>query len=317
MPRKPRIYYPGALYHVLARGNAKQVIFLADADMLQYQSYVTEGLSEYGHRIHAYCWMNNHTHMLIQAGESSISKMMQQISQRYTQWFNRKYERVGHLFQGRYKALLVDADDYLLELVRYIHLNPKRAGVVDQLEDYQWSSHRAYLGNNVLPWLTTEWVLQQFGEDLSGARIKYRYFLEQKADKERLAQLSTGTAEGRILGSDRFILKVTAAQQTESTKQKLRCSLEEITEMVAKEGGVNAEEISSPSQRRAVSHARSMIALLAVDYAGLSATEVASHLSRDLTVISRQLKQTRERVYRRGAEKSRVERYLNLLNLQA
>lgn len=316
MSRKPRLYYPGALYHVLVRGNAKQAIFLSDADMLQYQRYVAEGLSEHGHRLHAYCWMGNHTHMLIQAGETSISRMMQSITQRYTQWFNKKYDRVGHLFQGRYKAILVDADDYLLELVRYIHLNPLRAGLVDRLEQYRWSSHHACLGDQELPWLTTEWVLQQFGEDLHAARTRYQKFLGQNPDKTKLEHLSSGTAEGRILGDNTFIRKVTEAR-AEITKPKLNCSLDEITRTVAGEEEVSVDEVLSSSQRRQVSLARAMVALLAVDHAGLTVTEVANHLSRHPTVISRQLGQIRGRLYLREEDGDKVGYYLNLLNMQA
>lgn len=315
MSRKPRLFYSGALYHVIVRGNAKQAIFLGDSDRLQYQKYIDEGLSDNGHRLHAYCLMSNHSHLLLQAGETPISRMMQVVSQRYTQWFNKKYDRVGHLFQGRYKALLVDADSYLLELIRYIHLNPLRAGVVDSLEQYRWSSHHAYLGLDELPWLTTEWALRHFGEDLDTARTGYQRFLGENPDEKMVDQLSSGTAEGRLLGDDTFIREVTEVQ-AEPTGKKLECTLDDIARLVASEEGVSLEELTSRSQRRQASHARAMIALFAVDHAGLPVTDVANRLSRHPTVISRQLRQVREQLLSEETNR-RVRKYLNLLKLQA
>ena len=177
MPRKPRLFYPGAFYHVMLRGNARQDIFCGDRAYHQFEQFLAEGLEQHRRRLHAYCWMGNHVHMLLQCSDVPISEMMRVLSQRYTYWFNRQHDRVGHLFQGRYKALVVDTDGYLLELIRYIHLNPVRAELVEQIDDYPWSSHHAYLGRQTKPWLITDWVLRQFHEDRVTAGARYLGFL--------------------------------------------------------------------------------------------------------------------------------------------
>ena len=127
MARKPRIHYAGAVYHVIVRGNARQQIFSEAVDYLRFLRFIGEGVKKYGHRIHAFCLMPNHIHMAIQVGDISLSRIMQNLCFRYTQWVNRRQDRVGHLFQGRYKAVLVNADSYLLELVRYIHVTTQVA----------------------------------------------------------------------------------------------------------------------------------------------------------------------------------------------
>jgi len=173
MARKPRLYIPGALYHVMLRGNDGQHIFDNNEERSHFLSLVAEGVGRYGHRIHAYCLMDNHVHLLIQMGQTPLSKVMQNISFRYTRWMNRRHHRTGHLFQGRFRAILCDEDAYLLELVRYIHLNPVRAGIIATPEEHPWSGHRAYLGIESVPWLTSDWCLSRFAANLKVARRSY------------------------------------------------------------------------------------------------------------------------------------------------
>ena len=146
MARKPRLYYPGALYHVMLRGNGGQPIFFSSPDYRQFYHLLQEAYQRFDHRIHAFCLMSNHVHLAIEVGAIPLAPIMQNISFRYTRWINQRQKRMGHLFQGRYKALLVDQENYLLALIRYIHLNPIRAGVAKELVDFPWCSHLAYLG---------------------------------------------------------------------------------------------------------------------------------------------------------------------------
>jgi REP element-mobilizing transposase RayT len=124
MARKPRVYYPAALYHVILRGNGGQEIFFGKEDRFRFYLLLQEGIERYGHQVHAFCLMTNHVHLAIQVGEVGLPRIIQNLAFRYTRWVNWRQNRTGHLFQGRYKAVLVDADSYLLELSRYIHLNP-------------------------------------------------------------------------------------------------------------------------------------------------------------------------------------------------
>jgi len=143
MARKPRVHLPGALYHVILRGNGNQAIFFDEKDRNRFYSLIQEGIERFGHRIHAFCLMSNHVHIAIQVAEVSLSRILQNLSFRYTRWINWRLGRSGHLFQGRYKAVLVDGDIYLKEMTRYIHLNPVRARMVKEPKDYLWSGHRA------------------------------------------------------------------------------------------------------------------------------------------------------------------------------
>jgi putative transposase len=180
MARKPRIHYPGALYHVILRGNARQDVFSDEKDRYRFYLLMQEGIERYGHRVLAFCLMTNHIHLALQVGEVSLSRIMQNLAFRYTRWVNWRLKRSGHLFQDRYKAVLVDADSYLLELGAYIHLNPVRASMVATPETYPWSSHRAYLGNELIPWLNTDYILSQFSETLSNARRQFVEFVAER-----------------------------------------------------------------------------------------------------------------------------------------
>ena len=151
MARKPRIHLPGGFYHVILRGNSGQPVFFTDEDCCRFYLLLQEGTCRFGYRIHAFFLMTNHIHLVIQVGAIPLSRGMQNLSFRYARWINWRKKRTGHLFQGRYKAVLVDGDSYLLELIRYIHLNPVRAGMVTDPEEYLLSGHRAYLGIENLP----------------------------------------------------------------------------------------------------------------------------------------------------------------------
>ncbi len=208
MARKPRVHLPGGVYHVMLRGNGGQDVFFLDEDRYRWYLLAQEGVERYGHRIHGFCLMTNHVHLAIQVAETPLSKIIQNLSFRYTRWVNRRQRRLGHLFQGRYKAVLVDGEAYLLELVRYIHLNPVRAGLVVKPDEYPWSGHRAYLGLDTLPWLTTDWVLSQFAKRKDAARRRYAKFVADGMGEGYRAEFHGGGVDARILGDDRFAERV-------------------------------------------------------------------------------------------------------------
>ena len=177
MTRPLRIEFKGALYHITSRGNARQAIFLNEGDFADFLRILGSVVKRYHFLLHAFCLMDNHYHLLIETPEGNLSKGMRQLNGLYTQRFNRKHHRVGHLFQGRYKAILVDKDNYLLELSRYIVLNPVRAGIVKNPKDYRWSSYMATAGENKIPALFTDWILSQFGKEKKKASIQYQTFV--------------------------------------------------------------------------------------------------------------------------------------------
>ncbi|MDH4231657.1 MAG: transposase [Nitrospirota bacterium] len=283
MARKPRLHYVGAVYHVMVRGNGGQNIFTDDDDKCRFYLFLQEGVEKLGHRIHAFCLMNNHVHLAIQVGENPLSRIMQKLCFRYTQWVNSRQKRVGHLFQGRYKAIVVDADAYLVELVRYIHLNPVRAKIVKSPGDYPWSGHRAYMGHEKLPWLTTEWVLSQFAQRLTTARAKYSEFVQYGKDEGHQQEFHEATSEGRILGDDTFVERV----YIESDQgEKKAVTLDGIIARVGNLYGLTEEEITAGGKQRYSSEARGMIAYLVREATGLSMTELARRMKRDVSTLS-------------------------------
>ena len=183
--RKPRLLFPGALYHVIARGNQRQRTFQVPGDHHKYLKLLGSELAGREMRLYAYCLMPNHLHLLMeQAGEYPLSRYMQRLHTAYTQYFNRKHRKVGHLFQGRYKAILVNRDAYLLELVRYIHLNPTRAKLEEKPGQYPWTSHFQYLGKvkDPLAPVETATVLGMFARKRKAAIRQYLKFVMEDYD---------------------------------------------------------------------------------------------------------------------------------------
>ncbi len=170
MARPVRLEFGGALYHVTARGDRREAIYEDDVDREHFLKVLGEVVGQFNWRCHAYCLMSNHYHLLIATPDGNLSKGMRQLNGVFTQWSNRRHHRTGHLFQGRFKAILVDADSYLLELTRYVVLNPVRAHMVDSPAKWPWSSYQAVTGEVASPaWLETDGLLAQFGTRREGA----------------------------------------------------------------------------------------------------------------------------------------------------
>lgn len=178
MARPLRIELAGGVYHVTSRGDRREMIYGDDADRRAWVDLFGEVCEQFNWRCHAWCQMGNHYHLVVETAEANLSRGMRQLNGVYTQAVNRRHGRVGHVFQGRYKAILVEADAYLVELARYVVLNPVRAGLCKEAAEWPWSSHRALLGRVEPPsWLATDWVLGQFGETRARAVGRYEDFV--------------------------------------------------------------------------------------------------------------------------------------------
>jgi len=207
--RSLRIQYPGAYYHVTSRGNEQKDVFKSRKDREKFFSYLESATERYGARIHCYCLMSNHYHLLMETPEGNLSQIMRHINGAYTTYFNVKRRRVGHLFQGRYKAILVEADRHAKELSRYIHLNPVRAGMVARPEEHVWSTYRAFIGQGPTPgWVRRDFILGYFAPNVTSAQQRYRKFVEDLLGKTCDSPLES--AVGVILGPPGFIEEVTA-----------------------------------------------------------------------------------------------------------
>ena len=205
MTRPLRIQYPDAWYHVMNRGRNRVQIFCSREDYTAFIELLKDASSLWKARIAAFCLMSNHYHLLVQTPEANLYRCMRHINGLYTQYFNRTYKSDGQLFRGRYKSIVIDRDSYLLELVRYIHRNPLHTGLVKRLEDYSWSSHRAYISRgNEGNWLHKDFVLSMLEENKSKRRQAYIDFVKQE-ESETLRALYEKKKLPLLLGAKDFI----------------------------------------------------------------------------------------------------------------
>jgi len=279
MARPLRLEFPGAIYHVTSRGNARLPIFEVKHDRQRFLALLQEVAKRFNWLCHAYCLMDNH--LLVETVDGNLSMGMRHLNGVYTQRFNRQHSRVGHIFQGRYKSILVDRDSYLLELCRYVVLNPVRAKMVKEPGQYHWSSYRPTAGLvKRSSWLTVDWILGQFGERRPEAQNSYRRFVLAGMGGPSLWEKLKAQC---ILGTEEFIQKIKPALQDKSTLTEIprrerlffRPSLEQFLE---KENGEDIE-----GRNKAILSAH-------LEY-GYSLSEIASHLGLHYTTISKIVKQ--------------------------
>ena len=219
MARPLRVELSGGVCHVTSRGDGRDDIYLSDADRETWLEVFGQVCGRFNWLCHAWCQMTNHYHILIETPEANLVKGMRQLNGVYTQRINRAHARVGHVFQGRYKAILVERDSYLLELARYVVLNPLRAKMVKRLESWPWSSYLATCGQVASPvWLQTNWLLAQFGQRRSSAIAKYVSFVHEGA---RLPSIWTQLQGQIYLGSENFVLKMQAQIEQKPTLDEI------------------------------------------------------------------------------------------------
>jgi len=305
MPRKPRLHYPGAVYHVILRGNCGQDVFFDAGDRTRFLLLLQESVERFEYRIHAFCLMTTHLHLAVQVGDVPLSRIMQNIGFRYTQFINRKYQRAGHLFQGRFKALLIDGDSYLLELIRYIHLNPVRAGMVQYPEEYIWSSHSSYYGAVPRPpWLTVNWALAQFAGEIDLAAARFKAFVDDGVGEGYRKDFHSGSFEGRALGDDTFIdLALLKAEE----KRDADMTLNQVIESVCSTYQLSTADLCAPGKAQPAAEARAMTALLVRNTESLSLSELAGFLTRDLSGLS----QAARRIERRFGTDDMLQRKMD------
>lgn len=257
MGRPLRIEFPGALYHVTSRGNERKSIFLDDADRFRFLEILKDYHGRYNILLHSFVLMDNHYHLILETPKGNLLKVMHGINGGYTSYFNRRYERSGHLFQGRYKGILVEKDAYLLQLSRYVHMNPVRAKIVKKPEQYRWSSYPSYIGKEKeYKWVEYSWILSNFGKDGSSAKNGYREYVEESFNKD-MENPAKNLYGQLILGSDEFIERIremfsgkTISKEIVERKRLLKSPLpEDIIEKVAKAFGVNRDLIKEKNIR--------------------------------------------------------------------
>ena len=304
MARKPRIHFSGAVYHVLLRGLDDKTIFRTVGDRRAWEALVEEGCERFGHTVHAFCWMKDHVQMAIEVADAPLSKIMQNLSFRYTRHFNKQHGEEGPLFHGRYKAILIDPDEYLDDLVRFIHNNPVRNGTAKSAADHKWSSHAAYLGDDARAWVTTGTVLAHFGKTPRSAVPAFERFVAAGRDEGERQDLMRGTDGGRLLGNARF-----ARKALKPPKPVVRpMTLTQLVRLVCREEGVKEAALKDESRARRQSQIRQIITYLAAEFDIASLTALADRFNRDLTTMSRNQRYFRDRLTEDGELQKRVRR---------
>jgi putative transposase len=324
MPRRARLDAAGALHHIMVRGINKSAIFSDDQDRQKFLERLGENIDKAGAIVYAWVLMTNHVHILFKSGTQGISVVMRKQLTWYAQYYNRKHLRTGHLFENRYKSILCEEENYLLALIRYIHLNPVRAGIIatmNELDRYPWSGHSAVLGKKKRDWMDTSHVLAQFGSRKNAARNAYRTFVMEGMKQGRIPELTGGGLirskggwskvesarrhgqgeeyDERILGSGEFVTSVFEEIEERARMQfKLRRSGLTISTIISKEcdrHGISIEELKGGSRRRSVSELRVQIAKRGLDELGLSFAEIARHVGVSTSGIARAVKKLDDR----------------------
>lgn len=328
MPRGPRLDGPGALHHVIVRGIEGRPLFLGDADRQDFLDRLAALVTETSLSVLAWAFLSNHVHLLVRTGAHPLATVMARLLTGYAGSFNRRHRRAGHLFQNRYKSILVEEEPYLLELVRYIHLNPLRAGLVrttTALDRFPWSGHSVLVGKVRRRWQDTGEILGLFGGRMAIARRRYREYLAAGISRGRRPDLQGGglrrsaggweslqmlrrgrehgLADERVLGSSEFVekaLHLLSPPADAPARMRAREVFPALLAQCAQAWGVTSVEMRAGSRRRVVTHARAVVAYLGVRHFGLPAIELARELNVSVSAILRGVKGGPDLLRQRG-----------------
>lgn len=292
MPRAPRIHVPGGFYHVTLRGNHRERIFLRPTDRRDLNEITADALQRCGALLHAYCWMTNHLHMLVQIGDRPLGELMHRVAMRFARAVQKHVPVTGHLFENRYHASLVDTDGYFLQVLSYIHLNPVRARLASAPAQYLWSSHAEYAGTRREPWVTTEFGLRMFHADRQRSRELYLEFLSM----QMAADVDVDFAEAHDFESSVAGERTAVAPEVlPEGDQGPTITLEQLAQQACAEFGISIHDLRSNSRASALARVRDRLAAVAIERDVASRSEVARFLSRSVAAISRSAARHRNR----------------------
>lgn len=283
MARRHRFHLPISTYHSMLRGNNGQDIFFSDADRVRFCLLLQQASERFNQNVEAFCIMSNHIHLAIRTSDISISKFMHYLAFRYARYINRKYKRVGHLFQGRFKSILVDDEKYLKELIRYIHLNPVRAHLVKDPVSYPWSSHKAYLDLIDIAWLSKDRVLNQFHPELEHAKANFNKYVLNGIGVKTEYDFKSGFVEGMI-GDELFINN---SKLFANIKKELKIELPKLIDYICRLYQISQEDFMSTKRTDILSEARALTACLVRNIDSLSLEQLAAYMGRDSSGLSK------------------------------
>ena len=309
MARKPRLHFPSAVYHVTLHGNGNQAVFTDATDRTRFLLLMQEGIEKFGHQVHAYCLLDDHVRIVIEVNEVPLSRIMQQLGFRYTRWFNDWHKQSGHLFQGRYKAILISPEDYLLELVREVHLAPVRSGLEIGAMRYPWSSHLAYCARERVLWLSTERTLLQIDETGIRALMKFHAYVNEGSANPAAVDFNRGgERDPRILGDEEFVRGV---MKLSRQKYRPKVNPEKVFKIVMERYKLTAAELAAPGKNRYQAEARAYLAWLYLETGCATMTSLGEQLGRDVSSLSSAVR----RLQLKAKKDDKVaDRYQKLLN---
>jgi len=285
MARRPRVHHPGGLYHVIARGNKGQKVFRQDQDYNLYLKFLEEYKERYNFLLYAYVLMPTHLHLLTEVGQVPLSKVMQSLQFRYTRNYNLRYQSWGHLFQGRYKAILCEKDSYLVELSAYIHLNPVRANLAKDPSEYPWSSYREYLKGGSIGLVDSSFVLSQFSKVKGRAIRDYVRFVKGRVAVGHRDDLYR-VKDQRFLGPDTFVERV-GLEGKSGLSYIYDISIQELVVHVSFAFGMPMQAICSMTRNREGAWGRAIVGFMGKKLCGYSIRSLAEYFHRDPVAMSR------------------------------
>ncbi len=284
MARKPRLHFPGAVYHVSLAGNGDRQVFTDAVDRTRFLLLIQEGIEKFGHKVHAYSLMSTSLQLVIEVADVPLAKIMQQLGFRYTRWFNDWHGQAGHLFQGRYKAILINPEDYLLDLVCEVHLAAVRAGLENDPMRYGWSSHRAYCGREKVLWLTTDRCFLPIEESGIRAMMKFHARVTEVAgDAPRTDFSRGGASDPRILGDEDFVRGV---MKLSRQRYQPKIGPERLMRIVLERYKITENELAAPGKNRLCAEARAYLAWLYLETGCATLTALGQRLGRDVSSLS-------------------------------
>ena len=321
MPRQARLDAPGALHHIIIRGINKAPIFKDDQDKSRFLERLAENVSKGQCSVHAWVLMTNHVHLLFRSGKDGISSVMRRQLTWYGQYYNRRHKRSGHLFENRYKSIICEEERYLLALIRYIHVNPIRAKIIEtiaELDRYPWTGHKALIGKVQQPWMDSDTILAEFGRTRKKAIQAYRQFIREGLNEGHNPELTGGGLirshggwsqvmakrrrgqkeeyDARILGSGVFVTSIfqeAEDRQLQQMKQKRSGkTIQKIINEECKSREISEQELKAGIKRRDVSNARAAIAYKCREELGMSSAEIARSLGVNTSCIVRTIART-------------------------
>ena len=312
MARPLRITYPGAFYHITSRGNEQKSVFISKRDREKLLEYLESASERYNAIIHVYCLMDNHYHLLLETPSGNLPQIMRHINGAYTTYFNVKHDRAGHLFQGRYNAILVEKDEYAKELSRYIHLNPVRAGIVELPEEYEWSSYLSYIGKNKkLKWLYTDFILGYFSKTKSSSEKQYQIFVISLINSEYDSPLDNVVAS-TILGQSDFVNDIKEKHLSDKKIDKEIPALKELADNISIDS-INKEVDSIFSDQTRLS--RNIKIYLIKEFTGKLLKDIGEEFGIGESGVSQSCRRFSQQIERNKEIKKKVERITKILKL--